>query len=88
MAEARAITDNMVLAAAEALVEYTAEKHASATYPPVDELQSVSQFVAARVIAQAITDGVAEAKDVTRDNALATVKERFWRPDYLPVVRD
>jgi malate dehydrogenase (oxaloacetate-decarboxylating) len=87
VAEARAITDNMVLAASEALAEYTAHKHPGAIYPPVDELQSVSMFVAARVIAQAITDGVAESKELTRDNALATVKERFWRPEYLPVVR-
>ena len=88
VSEARTITDGMVLAASEALADYTARHHPAACYPPVAELQKVSMHVAARVITQAISDGVAEARDVDRDNAAEVVRARFWRPEYLPVVRD
>jgi malate dehydrogenase (oxaloacetate-decarboxylating) len=88
VAEARAITDDMVLAAAAALADYTAAHHPSACYPPVDELQEVSMRVAARVIGQAIADGVAQAEGITRDNALEKVRARFWRAEYLPLVRE
>jgi malate dehydrogenase (oxaloacetate-decarboxylating) len=87
LSEAREITDAMVLAGAYALAEYTAEKHPDATYPPVDELQEVSVRVASRVIEQAISDGVAAASDLSPARAEALVRERFWRPEYMPVVR-
>jgi malate dehydrogenase (oxaloacetate-decarboxylating) len=61
LADAREITDGMVLAAAYALAEYTGEKHLAhgLIYPPVDELQEVSIRVATRVLATALEEGVA-----------------------------
>ncbi|AUX45395.1 malate dehydrogenase [Sorangium cellulosum] len=89
LSDAREITDGMVLAAAYALVDYTAEKHLDngLIYPPVEELQEVSQRVAVAVIRAAFADGVATSAKVDAERAEAYVKARFWRPRYLPVVR-
>jgi malate dehydrogenase (oxaloacetate-decarboxylating) len=89
LSEASEITDNMVLAASDALVEYTAEKHLAAglVYPPVEELQEVSVRVATAVINQAFTDKVAQSKHVTPDTAAPYVRSRFWKSRYLPFVR-
>jgi malate dehydrogenase (oxaloacetate-decarboxylating) len=89
VSEAREITDNMVLAAAYALADYTAKKHLARgeCYPPVDELNEVSVRVAVRVVEQAFADGVAQTKKLTADNVEQYVRSRFWKPKYLPMVR-
>ncbi|XXT65238.1 NAD-dependent malic enzyme [Sorangium sp. So ce693] len=89
LSDAREITDGMVLAAAYALVDYTAEKHLDMglIYPPVEELQEVSTRVAVAVIRAAFEDGVARSKKVDPGNVEAYVKARFWQPKYLPFVR-
>jgi malate dehydrogenase (oxaloacetate-decarboxylating) len=99
LAEARVITDGMVIEAAYALAEYTAERHPDRVYPPVAELREVSERVAARVVARAIEDGVARLDGASAQRAarsatearspqamLALVRERSWRPRYLPYV--
>ncbi len=89
LSEAREITDGMVLAAAYALAEYTAQKHVARgdVYPPVDDLNDVSMRVATRVLEQAFDDGVAQSRKVTRAGAGEYVRGKFWRPRYLPIVR-
>jgi malate dehydrogenase (oxaloacetate-decarboxylating) len=89
LSEAREITDGMVLAAAYALVDYTAEKHLATglIYPPVEELQEVSVRVATAVVRQAFADGVATSEKVSPESAEAYVRSRFWRPKYLHMVR-
>jgi malate dehydrogenase (oxaloacetate-decarboxylating) len=89
LSEAREITDAMVLSASDALTEYTFEHHRSAglVYPPVDELQEVSSRVAVAVIRQAFSDGVAASTKVTPETAEAYVRDRFWHPRYLPIVK-
>jgi malate dehydrogenase (oxaloacetate-decarboxylating) len=87
LAEARSLTDGMVLEAAYALADYTAEHHPDAIYPPVAELQPVSARVAARVIARAIADGVAQIAPRAPEAIDALVRAGFWRPAYLPTVR-
>jgi malate dehydrogenase (oxaloacetate-decarboxylating) len=89
LAEASEITDAMVLVASYALADYTAEKHLAhgLIYPPVEEMRDVSQRVATRVIQQAFDEGVARTTKITRDGAEAYVREKFWRPGYLPFLR-
>ena len=87
LSDARQVTDGMVLEAAYALAEYTAEHHPNAVYPPVSELHDVSACVAARVFSRAFADGVADAAPVPAQEVTAYVKSRFWRPEYLPMVR-
>jgi malate dehydrogenase (oxaloacetate-decarboxylating) len=87
LSDAREITDAMVLEAAYALAEYTAERHPDAMYPPVSELQDASQHVAKRVYARAAKDGVATGRARTEQEIDDHVRSRFWRPEYLPVER-
>ncbi len=91
LAEASAITDGMVTEAAQALFEYTEEKHAAAglIFPPVDELAAVSARVAARVIRRAFADGVGRSERlrglVDKDqDLLAYVEQKRWHAHYLP----
>lgn len=89
LAQAREITDKMVMAAAMALAEYSAEHHLSKglIYPPVTELREVAGHVAARVITQAFEDGVARAPRDKMTNALDYVRTKMWQPKYLPFVK-
>jgi malate dehydrogenase (oxaloacetate-decarboxylating) len=88
LAEASEITDTMVMTSAYALADYVAEKHLASglIYPPVDEMSQVSVKVAARVLQQAIDDGVARTKKTTRDAAEAYVRAKFWEPKYLDFI--
>jgi malate dehydrogenase (oxaloacetate-decarboxylating) len=88
LAEASEITDTMVMTSAYALADYVAEKHLASglIYPPVDEMSQVSVKVAARVLQQAIDDGVARTKKTTRDGAEAYVRAKFWEPKYLDFI--
>lgn len=86
LSRAQRVTDNMILAAAYALAEYTTDKHPERLYPPVAELQSVSIEVAARVMAAAVEDGVAGEFGIYEldEHALVQfVRDRFWHPEYL-----
>ncbi|XXT16007.1 NAD-dependent malic enzyme [Sorangium sp. So ce429] len=89
LSDAREITDGMVLAAAYALVDYTAEKHLDTglIYPPVEELQEVSTRVAIAVIRAAFAEGVATSAKLDPASAEDHVKARSWQPRYLPFVR-
>jgi malate dehydrogenase (oxaloacetate-decarboxylating) len=87
LAEVRVLTDGMVIDAAYALAEYTAERHPDRVYPPVAELREVAEHVAAKVVTRAIQDGVARLAPRAHQATLALVRERTWRPRYLPYVR-
>ena len=87
LSNAREVTDAMVLEASHALAQYTAERHPDAMYPPVSELQEVSMFVATRVYMRAVADGVADAPQRSEADAAAYVRSRFWKPEYMPIVR-
>ncbi|CAN5410189.1 NAD-dependent malic enzyme [soil metagenome] len=86
LAQAREITDAMVMAASRGLAEYTAMKHLAQglVYPPVEELREVAVHVAARVIVQAFADGVAQSSKVAPENALSYVRSKMWQAKYLP----
>jgi malate dehydrogenase (oxaloacetate-decarboxylating) len=84
---AREITDGMVLDAAHALVDFTKEHYPNEVFPPVSELQRVSKLVAERVYLRAMKDAVATAPVRTAREVHAYIEERFYVPEYLPVVR-
>jgi malate dehydrogenase (oxaloacetate-decarboxylating) len=87
LSRARTITDAMILAAADALAAYTAERHPERVFPPVRELREVSVRVAAAVIAAAVRENVArELTLLDADEATLEqyVRDRFWQPRYLP----
>ncbi|MFZ1324545.1 MAG: NAD-dependent malic enzyme [Candidatus Contendobacter sp.] len=89
LAECREISDGMVLEAAYALADYTAAAHLQAgrIYPPVRELREVSIRVGARVIEQALREGIADKTDLAGRDLDTYLRSRSWRPRYLPIVR-
>ena len=90
LAQAREITDRMVMAASQGLADYTAERHLARglIYPPVEELREVAVHVAARVIVQAFADGVAQFSKVAPENAVSYVRSKMWQPHYLPFAKE
>ena len=89
LAECREITDGMVLEAAYALADYTTAAHLQSgrIYPPVRELHEVSIRVAARVIEQALKEGIAGKTDLAGRDLDTYLRSRSWKPRYLPIVR-
>jgi malic enzyme len=84
VAEAREITDEMFLLAAETLAEMVSpERLASgALYPAVSELREVSRQIAARVVCQSCDCGVGRL--YRDDEVLDAVDSAIWWPAYLP----
>jgi len=89
LSEAGRITDGMVLEAAYALADYTAAGHVQEgrVYPPIRELQEVSIRVASRVTKRAMEEGVARKGDLDGCDLDTYVRQRFWKPRHLPMVR-
>jgi len=89
LAECREITDSMVLEAAYALADYTTTTHLKSgrVYPPVRELRDVSIRVGARVIKQALKDGVTSRTELAERDLETYLSSRSWKPRYLPIVR-
>ena len=87
LSKAKEVSDGMVLEASYALYDYTSKHHPARVYPPTSELREVSQYVAARVIRQAIKEGLTKDERIiglNTDAIQAYVAERFWQPRYLP----
>jgi malate dehydrogenase (oxaloacetate-decarboxylating) len=87
LARAREVTDGMVLEAAYALYDYTTRHFPDLLYPPVARMREVSPYVAARVMAKALEEGVAEEERIqglSFKGLQEFVRSRFWEPRYLP----
>lgn len=86
LSKASMVSDAMVLEASYALYDYTSKYHPQRVYPPTAELREVSQVVAARVIRQAMREGLAREERISGslEAIHAYVAERFWQPRYLP----
>ncbi len=83
VAEARGISDAMVLAAARALAHNVTDERlrSGALYPPIAGLRSVSRDVALAVAREAIGSGLAPP---AHDEALvADLDAAMWWPDYV-----
>jgi len=92
LAHAREITDGMVIAASYALADFVDDAHIKQgmVYPYVREMREASVSVAARVILQAVEDGVAGTSRFTglSEHDIADyVRRHFWEPHYLPYVK-
>ncbi|MFT6398667.1 MAG: malate dehydrogenase (oxaloacetate-decarboxylating) [Bradymonadia bacterium] len=80
------ITDGMIMAAAEALADYTVQRDDcdGRIYPPVDAMPEASRYVAAAVIREAVGCGMGiMPSEVTPEELVA---ESFWTPEYVPVI--
>jgi malate dehydrogenase (oxaloacetate-decarboxylating) len=83
-AQARRVSDGMLMAAARALADASPARHdADANLlPPVDDLRRVSQDVAVAVALQAQAEGLAQA--TSRKALEARIQARMWTPLYRP----
>ncbi len=84
VAEAREITDEMFLLAAQTLSEMVSDERlaAGALYPAVSELREVSRQIAAKVVCQSRDCGVGR---LYRDEeVMGAVDSAIWDPAYLP----
>ncbi len=84
VAEAREITDEMFLLAAETLAEMVSPERlaAGALYPAVSDLREVSRQIAAKVVCQSRDCGVGR---LYRDEEVFdAVDSAIWYPRYLP----
>lgn len=87
LSKAREVSDTMVLEASYALYDYTSKHHPDRLYPPTSELREVSQYVASRVIRQAMKEGLSREERLVGlglEAIQAYIAERFWQPKYLP----
>lgn len=84
VSEAREITDEMFLVAAEACAAATTDERLArgALFPPASELRSVSRSIAQGVVAVARDGGVGRAIDP--DRVAAAVDRMMWFPAYVP----
>lgn len=83
-ARARMITDEMFNAAARRLAEMIPADAAltRCVYPPVTRLSKVTEQVALAVFNTAARQGVADPPEGMAP--LEAIRERIWRPEYLP----
>jgi malate dehydrogenase (oxaloacetate-decarboxylating) len=83
---ARHVTDNMLLAAAEAVAgQVDVSQPGASLLPPVANLRASSATVAIAVARAAAKDGVATK---THENLVQAVEDAMWEPVYPAFVRD
>jgi malic enzyme len=87
VAEARTITERMLLVAARALAAQVSDDRLAggALYPPVEALATISREVAIAVAAEAVRSGVAGIG--SHVDLPAAVDEAMWHPAYVPYIR-
>jgi malic enzyme len=84
VAEARAVTDDVLVVAARTLARLTTAERlaAGALYPPVTELRSVARSIALAVVRHLRDTGYGRQY---RDEEIPTAVDRaMWWPEYLP----
>lgn len=79
-AEAKRITDNMLMASSHALAEYASEKEPDSLLPNLNDIRNVSLYIARAVYKQAIKDGVAYPANDERIES--KIQRNFWFPEY------
>jgi malate dehydrogenase (oxaloacetate-decarboxylating) len=82
------VTNEMFVAAARALAEFSPALHedgAASLYPAIEHVRRVSRCVALAVGAEAVRLGLTEA--MTRDELRRRVKAKMWTPRYARYVR-
>jgi malate dehydrogenase (oxaloacetate-decarboxylating) len=78
--KANRVTDTMIKAAADELVNCFPREKQGSLLPPIGEVRTLSRSIAQAVGKQALADGQAQvANEVQLDRAIS---ENFWEPVY------
>ncbi len=85
--KAARVTDNMLMASSYALAEYAAthNKNSDELLPDLNDIRSVSKYIAKQVYKQAIVDGI--TPEVDEECIDAAIEKNFWEPAYRPFER-
>jgi malate dehydrogenase (oxaloacetate-decarboxylating) len=85
--KARRVTDTMVKAAAQELVQHlpTQKDRQASLLPPLGDLRKLAEFIGRAVGQQAIKDGQAEVAD--EDALSRELAANIWEPVYVPYER-
>lgn len=84
---AKRVTENMLIAASEALADSSPgiDEPNKGLLPPLNEIRALSKVIARRVGQQAMKDGVArERTELALDQA---IEANFWEPQYRDYLR-
>jgi len=83
VSQAKRVTDRMMVAAAEALGNFSPDNVNTETklLPPIESMRDVAIQIAVMVGLQAQQDGMAQA--MSEQELRVRVKQRFWIPQYL-----
>lgn len=86
-AQARRVTDSMIMTAARALAKLSpVEQDRNANLlPPMAKSREISRSIACAVARQAIAEGLSDLKEKDVDS---TVAENVWEPVYVPYERE
>jgi len=84
---ARRVTDEMFVAAARALAEFSPALHdeTASLFPALEEVRRVSRRVALAVALEAQRAGLAET--TTREEMERRIDQKMWTPRYVPYKR-
>jgi malic enzyme len=87
VAEARTISEEMFLVAAQTLAGQVSDERlaSGALYPPIESLADISEVVAVAVVNEAMRSSVAGL--AARADVEAEVDEAMWTPQYVPYIR-
>jgi malate dehydrogenase (oxaloacetate-decarboxylating) len=87
VAQARRVTDGMIMAAAKALASLSPSKkdRGAPLLPAIGESRQVAIVVSEAVARQAVADGVAESR--TEAGIPDRIREYVWTPVYVPYER-
>ncbi|MCL4167071.1 UNVERIFIED_CONTAM: hypothetical protein GTU68_042249, partial [Idotea baltica] len=88
LGECKEITESLIIESAHALADYTSKHHLEdgRIYPPIAELQSVSQDITERVMKLMLDQGLVRNKEITFENYIEKIAENSWKAEYLPFV--
>lgn len=80
--QAKIVSDNMLLAAAESLSEYTIQnsQYNSMLLPSLDDIEKVALYIANAVAKEAVQE---KLSDVTEDQIAELIQKYQWQPQYF-----
>jgi len=86
LGECNEITDSMIIESAYALADYTVEHYLESgrIYPPIADLQKVSEKITEQVLKLMIDENLVTREDITEENYKTKIQENAWKPEYLP----
>lgn len=90
LGECTEVTDSMIIESAYALADYTVEHYVESgrIYPPIADLQKVSEDITERVLKLMLDEKLVTREDINVDNYKDKIQDNAWKAVYLPFVAE